>query len=107
MTVVREDKISLFVVAGGYVARPGPLPGYDHAHRMDSAKLRKGDKVKARHIPGSELTKVTLDDGTVLHWGHDSLHEQDYRNMMNLATRGAKELDRILEFGENLTIVMK
>lgn len=70
MAVVRRDEIGLYVVAGGRIARPGNVVGYSHAFRMDDGGLKVGDKVKARHIPQTPLTKVTLDDGAELRWHH-------------------------------------
>lgn len=68
MSTVWEDDKGIYVRAGGYIARPGGEPGYDHCYRMDSADLKKKDKVKAHHLAGSPLVKIRLDDGTVLHW---------------------------------------
>jgi hypothetical protein len=71
MSKVRKDSKGIFVVAGGYVARPGGVIGYDHAFRMDSANLQEGDEVKAIHWAGTPTTKIKLPDGTKLLWGHD------------------------------------
>lgn len=70
MSKVRQDEKGLYVIAGGYIARPGPVRGYSHAFRMDSAGLVAGDDVKARHWAGTPTTKITLSDGTKLLWGH-------------------------------------
>lgn len=71
MTLVREDAKGLYVRAGGYVARPGNVRGYDHAYRMDRALLQAGDRVKARHLAGSPITRLRLEGGVVLHWHHE------------------------------------
>lgn len=68
LTLVRSDERGLFVRAGGYVARPGGVRGYDHAYNMSDGGLRTGDHVKAHHIAGSPIVKLRLSDGTVLHW---------------------------------------
>ena len=68
MTLVRSDKRGLFVRAGGYIARPGDVGGYSHAMRMDSADLKAGDHVKARHLAGNPIVKLTLADGAILYW---------------------------------------
>lgn len=73
-TLVRKDGKGLFVKAGGYIARPGNVRGYDHAYRMDDAGLKEGDRVKARHRAQTPLTVITLDDGTKLHWHHEAKH---------------------------------
>lgn len=70
MTVVREDADGLYVKAGGYIARPGAVRGYSHAYRMDDGGLKAGDTVKARHSAGTELTIVTLPDGSKTRWHH-------------------------------------
>lgn len=77
MTVVREDERGIFIVAGGYVARPGDARSYSHAYRMDDAGLKKGDRVYARHRGGTPLTKVRLEDGTELHWIHDNSRPEE------------------------------
>lgn len=71
MAVVKEDEEGIFVIAGGYKARPGNVGGYDHAYRMDDAGLKNGDRVKASHRSGTSTTKVTLESGQVLIWHHD------------------------------------
>lgn len=73
MAVVKEDAEGIFVIAGGYKARPGNVAGYDHAYRMDDAGLKAGDRVKAAHRGGTPTTKVTLESGQVLIWHHDYL----------------------------------
>lgn len=65
MSVIREDEKGLFVIAGGYKARPGSVGGYSHAFRMDDAGLRKGDRVKARHVAGSPLICITLEHAKI------------------------------------------
>jgi hypothetical protein len=73
MALVRRDQRGLFVIAGGYVARPGAVRGYEHALRMDAAGLREGDKVRARHMASSPLTKVVLGDGQTVYWHHEGV----------------------------------
>ena len=74
MTVVKKDGVSLFVVVGGHKARPGPVRGFSHAYDMGSADLKEGDQVKARHLAGSQITRLVTADGTVLHWHHEGWH---------------------------------
>lgn len=71
MTLVREDEKGLFIKAGGYIARPGGVVGYDHVLRMDDGGLKKGDKVVARHSAGSPLNYIKLPNGEKLWWHHD------------------------------------
>ncbi|QSY98585.1 hypothetical protein J2J97_32290 (plasmid) [Rhizobium bangladeshense] len=75
MTKVRADGHGLFVIAGGYAARPGDVLGYSHAFRMDDGGLKEGDTVKASHWAGTPTTKIKLGDGTVLLWGHDPAYD--------------------------------
>jgi hypothetical protein len=71
MTKVRSDSEGLFVKAGGYIARPGPVLGESHAYRMDDGGLKEGDDVKARHTPGTQITVITLSDGKKTRWHHE------------------------------------
>jgi hypothetical protein len=72
MALIHEDQDGLYLFAGGWKARPtDSLPGWDHVFRTDAAHLKRGDKVKAKHIAGTQCNKLTLDDGTVLVWKHD------------------------------------
>lgn len=82
MTTVRSDERGLFIRAGGYVARPGNVAGHSHVYRMDAANLQAGDKVKARHLAGSPILKLTLQDGTVLHWCRDADESSAYQASM-------------------------
>lgn len=68
MSKVWKDDIGLYVKAGGYMARPGDVNGYSHAYNMGDGGLAEGDKVKACHLGGSPLVKITTDAGIVLHW---------------------------------------
>lgn len=67
-SLVREDEQGLFIKTGGYQFRPGNVTGYDHAYRMDAGGLKPGDYVTARHIGGSPIARITLADGTNIHW---------------------------------------
>jgi hypothetical protein len=71
MSVIRMDEKGLFVIAGGYKARPGAVTGYDHAYDMSAGGLSPGDKVKARHVSQTPLIRITLPDGRKLHWHTD------------------------------------
>lgn len=71
MTKIRKDQTSIFVIAGGYVARPGPVRGFDHAYDMSEGDLVEGDTVKAHHIGGSSITKIVTSTGRTLHWHHE------------------------------------
>jgi len=71
LTLVRKDAKGLYVRAGGYVARPGPVSGYSHAYDMSDGGLVEGNRVKARHWAQTPLTKIFLADGRVLHWHHN------------------------------------
>lgn len=70
MTLVRSDIWGLFVRAGGYIARPGNVRGFAHAFRVDDGGLKAGDKIKATHIGGAQLTRVVTQGGLKLHWFH-------------------------------------
>lgn len=70
MTVVRKDADGLYVRAGGYIARPGPVTGYECAYDMSADGVRAGDTVKAAHMPGTPLTRLRLADGSVRVWHH-------------------------------------
>lgn len=82
MTVVRQDAKSIYVIAGGYIARPGAVNGYSHAYNMSDGGLKKGDLVKARHIAQTPTTKVTTPDGTELRWHHDG-HSPEVQRAMD------------------------
>jgi len=75
MSVIRSDAHGLFVVAGGYCARPGAVGGYSHAYNMSAGGLKARDMVRAHHVAGSPLIKIKTHDGTVLHWHIDSKHD--------------------------------
>jgi hypothetical protein len=68
MSLIRQDALGLFVIAGGYKARPGPVRGYDHAYDMSDGGLKAGDRPVARHIAGTPLIRITLADGRKLVW---------------------------------------
>lgn len=55
--------------------RPGPVIGYAHAYDMSDGGLREGDKPKTHHVAGAELVKIRLDDGRVLYWASEYLHD--------------------------------
>lgn len=71
MALVKEDEKGLFIQAGGYIARPGPIAGWMHAVKMDDGGLKKGDHVKARHKSGTPLNVITLKNNEKRYWGHD------------------------------------
>lgn len=71
MTKVWKDAEGLYVIAGGYVARPGSVAGRGHALRMDDGGLSEGETVVARHRGGTQLTTVRLADGRMTHWHHE------------------------------------
>lgn len=71
MSLVRKDAAGLFVVAGGWTARPGPVVGSSVGLRMDDGGVKEGDHVKATHWAGSSLTRVKLESGQVLYWHHE------------------------------------
>ena len=71
MTTVRKDGRGLYVITGGYKARPGPRLGYDHAFDMSDGGLCEGMKVKARHVSQMPYTRLTLEDGRKLVWMHE------------------------------------
>jgi len=70
-SLVRSDENGLFIKTGGHKFRPGAITGYCHAYRMDDGNLKAGNKVKARHIGGTPLAKLTLEDGTVTRWSEE------------------------------------
>jgi len=45
---------------------------------MDDAGIQPGDKVKARHLGGSPLAKLTLDNGTVTRWAEEYTAAKDH-----------------------------
>lgn len=68
MSKIRQDDAGLYVVAGGYIGRPGNVRGYSHTYDMSDGNLKSGDTVKARHVAGEPLIKLKLDNGQVLRW---------------------------------------
>lgn len=80
-TPVRKDDKGLYVIAGGYVARPGEVAGYAHAYDMSDGGLREGDRVKARHVSQTPLTEITPEDGKKLRWYHDGYSPEVQRVM--------------------------
>jgi len=50
-TKVKEDFLGLYVLAGGYVARP-----------FNGTRFKEGDEVKAHHFGGSTRAGVTISD---------------------------------------------
>jgi hypothetical protein len=75
MSVIHGDVRGLCVIAGGYKARPGGVTGYDHAYDMSDGGLKIGDRVKARHVSGAPLIRITLADGRKLHWHTDPTYD--------------------------------
>ncbi len=75
MTLVREDADGIFVITGGYKFRPGGIVGESHARRMDDGSLKKGDTIKARHIAGTSIARLRLNDGTVTFWANQYQHD--------------------------------
>lgn len=75
MSVIRQDSHGLFVIAGGYCARPGAVGGYSHAYNMTDGGLKAGDMVRARHIAGTPLIKLKLSPDVQLAWHIDSKHD--------------------------------
>ncbi len=67
MAKIWQDERGVYVKAGGYVARPGAVVGYMHAYNMGDYGLTKGRTVKAQHIAGTPLVKVTI-GGAVRYW---------------------------------------
>lgn len=76
-SLVRKDARGLFIRTGGYVFRPGAINGYQHAVRMDDGQLQDGDHVKASHVGGTPLAKLTLGDGSVTRWAEESVLAKD------------------------------
>lgn len=70
-SLVRSDENGIYIKTGGHKFRPGAVNGYYHAYRMDDGNLKAGDKVKARHIGGSPLAKLTLADDTITRWAEE------------------------------------
>lgn len=65
LKLIRKDDHGLYVKAGGYIARPVDVPwmsGYRHIKGMigdpSKTKHKEGDKVKARHMNSTPLTRV-------------------------------------------------
>lgn len=77
MSLVRKDVRGLFIRTGGYVFRPGAINGYQHAYRMDDGQLKDGDRVNARHIGGTPLARLRLDDGRITRWAEEGVLAKD------------------------------
>lgn len=71
MSVVRKDAKGIYIIAGGYIARPGAVSGYAHVYDMSDGGLKEHDRVMARHVGGSPLTRIRLDEKRDLYWHHD------------------------------------
>ncbi len=67
MALVRRDAHGLYLRTGGYIFRPGPVIGFDHAYDMGDGGLMEGDRVRARHLAGSEIARIRTESGD-LHW---------------------------------------
>lgn len=59
MNLVREDRHSVYVKAGGYIFRPVINEQFRFEAVHQKTKCVKGEKVKARHIGGSTLAAVS------------------------------------------------
>lgn len=72
--IVREDEKGIYIQHGGYIWRPGSVNGYEHIYDMHDGGLQKNDRVKPDHREGGPIVKIILDDGTVLHWSSEDIH---------------------------------
>lgn len=87
MSVVRQDEKGIYVICDGSLARPGDVNGYSHAYDMSDGGLKKGDRIKARHIGGTPLVKVSAADGeTYRYW----YMYEDSPEMKRLKERNSK-----------------
>ena len=64
MSKVREDKYSIYVKVGGYVARPVRCPHVSPLFEEDS-EYCTGDTVYARHLGGSSYVRVGNEDWAI------------------------------------------
>jgi hypothetical protein len=76
--LVREDTRSLFIRMGDgmYHFRPGPIDGYDHAYDMSGDAIQAGTKVEARHVGGTVLCEIKMQDGSKRRWAEQGEHDR-------------------------------
>lgn len=72
-TKVRSDDKGIYVRTDGKVFRPGEINGYSHAYIMNDGGLSAGDPVKAHHMAGTPLCKITLANDIIIVWGTEYL----------------------------------
>jgi hypothetical protein len=89
MSIVHQDAKGLYVVSGGYKARPLNRNGYTPGHRSDDGGLKKCDRVICSYDPGASLIKLNLrGGGPELHWSVDGLALNRARKMVAKVRRG-------------------
>lgn len=74
--LIREDEKGLYVIAGGYAARPGVVSDYNPYYTdYDTGGLAKKDLVAATHIVGTTFTQIRTKGGLKLLWIHDPSYD--------------------------------
>lgn len=76
MAKVYEDEKGVYITINGAKHRPGPIVGYDHAYNMSDSGIKAGDTINARHVAGTTLCKIKLEDDQELHWANEYEHEK-------------------------------
>lgn len=74
MSLVHKDEMGIYIITGGYTFRPGNIDGYDHAYNMSGDGVLVGSKIKARHIAGTPLCRITLTKTDKRIWGNNYIH---------------------------------
>lgn len=90
MSIIRQDKFSVYILCGGYLFRPVYPVEYAHLSMSDS-DFSVGDSVKARHVGGSPLGVLKSETGRMETWishgaymgnneytGSESLYKPNY-----------------------------
>ena len=94
MSKIRSDDRSIYLITNGTIYRPGPIIGFDHAYEMGDGDLKEGEKVKARAMSGSQICKIRLDDGRIIHWGSDYSHQYQEEHYSHLLNRNKQPHDK-------------
>jgi hypothetical protein len=108
-TKVKNDNFGLFVRAGGYIFRPGEVASFVRGDVTDGG-LNAGDEVRAHHIAGTTISKITLVDGRVLYWHNEYQHKMEAERKTYLAACEASGIDptaNILKFFEDKQPVIR
>lgn len=68
---IRKDNQGLHIITNGQTYRPGSVNLYGQQRRMDDGGLSAGGTIPATPVEGTELVRITLEDGTVTFWHVD------------------------------------